>query len=257
MSALIALLTDFGHADPFVGIMKGVILARAPEARIVDVSHETPPQDIRAAAFRLMEAVPYFPDGTLFVSVIDPGVGSARGILWARSDRHSFLAPDNGILGWAERAGPFREVRAVTNDDLFLKPVSATFHGRDVFAPVAAYLAAGGNASALGLAAVSWTRFEFPEPRVAKGRVLGTVLAIDRFGNAITNLRPAAVAGTFRHRRRVVGPLRSHYAAAAPGRALAVPGSSGFVELSVRDGSFAAKFKARVGDPVEALDAAA
>ncbi len=251
---LIALLTDFGLEDPFVGVMKGVLLSRCPEARVVDVTHGVPPQDVRRGAFHLMSAVPYFPDGTLFVCVVDPGVGSPRRALWARSARHQFLGPDNGMLSWAERAGRFLEAREVTRRALFLEPVSATFHGRDVFAPVAAALASGVPPGRLGPRARGWTRLPFPEPERRGPRWRGEVLTVDRVGDAVTNLPARGLpAGTrFSCRGARIRGLSPSYAAVRTGRDAAVAGSWGFVELAVRDGSFAARRRARPGDPVEA-----
>lgn len=250
----IVLLTDFGLADPFVGTMKGVILSRCPGAQLVDLTHEVPPQDVRRAAFFLMDAVPYFPDGALFVSVVDPGVGSARPILWARSDRHSFLAPDNGLLSWTFLREPLRELRRVENGGLFLKPASGTFHGRDIFAPVAAALANGLESSRLGPRARTFERIPFPAPRRKGATVRGEILLIDRFGNALTNLRPGDLPRGARltHRGIRLGPVRTHYAAGKAGAALAVLGSAGFVELAVRDGNFARHAGAATGDLVEA-----
>lgn len=250
----IVLLTDFGRTDAFVGTMKGVILSRCPGAQLVDLTHEVAPQDIRRAAFLLMDAVPYFPDGSLFVSVVDPGVGSARPILWARSGRHSFLAPDNGLLSWVDRREPLKDLRRVENDELFLKPVSATFHGRDVFAPVAAALANGLEPARLGPRVRRIRRIPFPAPRRRGPTVRGEILLIDRFGNALTNLAPGDLprGARLRHRGAELGPVRTHYAAVDAGAALAVLGSSGFVELAVRDGNFARDAGAATGDLVEA-----
>ncbi|MBI4345340.1 MAG: SAM-dependent chlorinase/fluorinase [Elusimicrobia bacterium] len=250
----IALLTDFGLSDPFVGVMKGVLLARAPGVPVVDLTHGIAPQDVRQAAFALRQSTPHFPEGTLFVCVVDPGVGSDRRILWARGARHQYLAPDNGLLSWlaGER---LRELRAVTNADLFLKPVSATFHGRDVFAPVAAALASGLDPKRLGPRVSTLARLPWPTPRRGRAAVRGVILAFDRFGNAVTNLTPGDLprGARLRHRGADVGPLRSHYAAVPVGGLLALAGSSGFVELSVRDGDFSRRAGARTGDAVEAL----
>lgn len=246
-------MTDFGLEDPFVGVMKGVLLSRAPGARLVDLTHGVPPQDVRTGAFHLMASVPYFPDGTLFVAVVDPGVGSGRAVLWARTGRHRFLAPDNGLLSWVERREPLLEVRSVTNPAFFLEPLSATFHGRDIFAPAAGALLAGAPARRLGPPLASWVRLPFPEPVRAGRTARGEVLALDRFGNAVTNLTPreAAGAAALRVGRRRI-PIARTYADAAPGRALAVLGSAGYYELAVRDGSFARSFRVGPGARVAA-----
>ena len=246
---LIALLTDFGQRDHYVGILKGVVLSRCPKAVVVDLCHELEPQDVRAAAFALRVSVPYFPQGSLFVCVVDPGVGSQRRILWARTARHQFLAPDNGLLSWVR--DPFIEVRSVEDKRLWLPKVSATFHGRDIFAPVAGRLAAGLKPGRLGPLACRMQRFSFPQPGREKQGMHGQILCIDRFGNAVTNLLPEHLDS-----RRVVIckarrlPLHSHYAQAGPGEPLALIGSSGYLELAIRNGDFSRACKARPGDPV-------
>ncbi|MBI4385812.1 MAG: SAM-dependent chlorinase/fluorinase [Elusimicrobia bacterium] len=254
MSLLIAFLTDFGQADPFVGVMKGVILSRYFQARMVDVTHHVPPQDVRTGAFYLMSAAPYFPEDTLFICIVDPGVGSERRILWARTASHQFLAPDNGLLSWLDHRQRLQEVREVTNRRLFLDRVSTTFHGRDVFAPVAAELARGLPPADLGARIHQIKRLPFPEPRRYAGRILGAVLSVDRFGNAITNIPVSTVPAraVFYFKDKNLGPLKLHYTAVPSGRPLAVAGSSGFAELSVRNGSFVETYGLTPGDPVEA-----
>lgn len=239
-----ALLTDFGHSDPFAGIMKGVILSRAPKAVVVDLCHGIAPQDVEGAALALRASVPYFPRNTLFVVVVDPGVGSSRRILWGRSKHHQFLAPDNGVLSWLPEDHAVLERRSVENRRLFLPAVSSTFHGRDIFSPCAGELLSGLSPSKLGPAIKSAVRLPWPSaPRV---------LSFDRFGNAITSVSSSSVKPGSRvtHRGRDLGPLRTHYAEVPTGRPLAVAGSMGLVELSTRDGDFRASARARKGDPV-------
>jgi len=234
-------MTDFGHQDPYVGIMKGVLLSRAPGAMLVDLCHEIPGQRIDVGAFFLSASLAYFPDETLFVSVIDPGVGSTRSVLWGCNARgQQFLAPDNGLL---DSVGLI-SARRVTNRSLFLSEISSTFHGRDVFAPTAAALACGLDPVKLGP--------KVKPPRRLKKTATNSVLLVDRFGNAVTNVRPELVArgksvwvGTEK-----IGPLQKSYSSAKPGAALALVGSYGLVECSVRDGDFASIFKVNPGDPV-------
>ncbi len=256
MSGAIALLTDFGLQDAYVGVMKGVIASRAPAVRIIDLSHGIAPQDVRGGAFTLMSAVDYFPNGTLFVCVVDPGVGSRRSILWARTSRHQFLAPDNGILTWAGKVRPLLECRQVTNKKLFLQDVSKTFHGRDIFAPVAAALATGTAAATLGpkVRARRTKTLRFPAPRRKGGRIAGEVLIVDHFGNAVTNLRALDVGKkkTLSVRKTVVGLVRERYSSVGIGRSLAVVGSSGFVELSLREGNFSEEYGVYAGEAVYA-----
>ena len=241
MSVAIALLTDFGVEDPYAGVLKAVILSRCPCANIVDLCHGIRPQDVRQAAFALRSSAPYFPDRTLFVCVVDPGVGSSRAVLWARSRRHAFLAPDNGLLSWLGRDERLLEIRRVTNRALFLPAVSRTFHGRDVFAPVAAALAGGLAPSRLGPRTRGLLRLRPPRR--------GAVLFLDRFGNAVTNLRPTDLKGARSLEASGTSfPLRTHYGAVRRGLPLALVGSSGFIELSVREGRTGLK----AGDPVYA-----
>jgi len=257
----ITLTTDFGHRDGFVGIMKGVILSRAPRAVVVDLSHEIAPGDVHAAAFVLMNAHRYFPQGAVHVVVVDPGVGGPRHALAARTRRAYYVGPDNGVLSWALRQEEGIEVRRIENSDLFLKPVSRTFHGRDVFAPVAAHLCSGGSFSCVGPGTCDWVRLPWSEPSASAMGWSATVVYIDRFGNALTNLPvdlpPAAAAGETRgafllkNRHKVRFPLRPFYGAVPPGRPVAVPGSSGFWELAVHGGSAAATYGLQPGDTVE------
>jgi len=228
---MIVLLTDFGLCDPFVGIMKGVIGTAAP---VVDLTHDVPPYGVREAAWLLRSSVPYFPKGSIFVSVVDPGVGSGRRALLAETERHLFLAPDNGLLGWL-RGARFREV---TNRRLFLKPVSNTFHGRDVFASVASRLARGLPPSKVGPVVRSIVRL--PD---APGRIVW----IDRFGNLITNLAPGPTRVRFRGRAI---PVVKTYGSSKRGSVVAVVGSSGTLEIAVVHGSAAAGLRARIGERV-------
>ena len=248
----IVLLTDFGHRDPFVGIMKGVILSRAPKATVLDLSHDIPPGDIPAAALALRQSVPYFPKSSIFVVVVDPGVGSKRRVVWGRSRKHDFLAPDNGVLTWLQNEDRITQWREVSNADLFLSIVSSTFHGRDKFSPVAASLANGLPPAKLGAKIEDPIRLAWPEPRCVRGGLEGVILSCDHFGNVVTNI-PVNLAPKHAHifhKGRDLGPLRTHYAAVPPGRALAVAGSAGLIEISTRDGDYSARTRARRGETV-------
>ena len=249
---LITLTTDFGLADSYVGVMKGVILGRCPFARLIDLTHHIPPQDVLAARLALEAAHPFFPAGTLHVAVVDPGVGTPRAALWARTVTARFLAPDNGLLSFLEPE-QILELRRVENPELMLHPVSRTFHGRDVFAPVAGDLAGGLDAAALGPMAGDLLRLTLPLPVVAAGTIRGEILTFDHFGNALTNLRepdlPRAASKV-----RVAGttlPLVGTYAAVPPGAPLALLGSSGRLEINVREGSARQVLALQRGDPVE------
>ena len=218
--------------------MKGVIAGAAPAAPIVDVCHEIPPRDVKVAALFLRMSVPYFSQGALFVCVVDPGVGSKRRILFARTKRHAFLAPDNGLLSWLP--DPVLEWRCVQNEALFLPRASATFHGRDIFAPMAARLFRGLAAARLGPQASDAVKLPWPEREI---------LAIDRFGNAITSVGPPVNRVLYKGKDIPIGRT---YADVAEGQAVAVIGSSGLLELSVRNGSFAARYAAERGEIVDA-----
>ncbi len=255
--SVITLTTDFGTSDSFVGTMKGVIARIAPKAAVVDISHEGPAGDIRAGAFMLAAACVWFPKGTVHVAVVDPGVGSGRKAVAMRTASQFFVGPDNGVLSLALRREKVQEIRMLENEAWFLRPVSATFHGRDVFAPVAAHLSRGVPMRKLGPAAKDYARLEWPEPRRGRGHIAGEVIYIDRFGNAITNvdcpfLRELG-AGRLEvfldaKRRCEVG---AYYLAVEAGQAVAVSGSSGFLEIAVNGGNAAKALGLRVGTVIE------
>src|SRR5574342_263363 len=183
---VVSLLTDFGHQDPFVGIMKGVILRLCPEAALVDLCHETPAYNILGGSFLLHSALRFFPTGTIHVAVVDPGVGGPRRPIVARIDDQIFVAPDNGLLSYPMARGTLQGGRVVTAREYLLHPVSATFHGRDVFAPVAGHLARGLPVERVGPEIADPVRLEIPRPeRDASGAILGVVLWVDGFGNCI------------------------------------------------------------------------
>jgi len=182
---LITLLTDFGMKDWFVGAMKGVILSLQPRATVVDITHEIPTGDVRAGAFALAASYWLFPRGTIHLAVVDPGVGSQRKAIAVRTTDYVFLGPDNGVLSWALARQKVRAIHALENEHYFLRNVSRTFHGRDIFSPVAAHLSRGVSIKRLGPPLLDFQRLEWPEPRQRKGRIEGQVVYIDRFGNAI------------------------------------------------------------------------
>ncbi len=251
----IALISDFGTHDPFVGAMKGVILAHAPNLTLIDITHQIPPQDIQTAAFYLMAAMPFMPKGTLFITVVDPTVGTGRGVLWARTKNYQFITPDNGILSWVGEREEITEVRFINNSDLFLQRISSTFHGRDIMAPVAAAVAKGLPEKRLGPVLDEYRRFPYPKPERAGNRVSGRVLAVDHFGNAMTNLTLQHVnaRSIFTIADRVLKGLKLTYASVPVGEPLALIGSFGFLEFSIRNGSFAGTFGVKPGSEVEAI----
>lgn len=256
--AIITLTTDFGLKDWFVGSMKGVILGIAPSARLIDISHEIPPGDIHAGAFALAAAARFFPPGTVHVAVVDPGVGSSRAGVVVQAGASQFAGPDNGVLSLAaSQAGPLKAVYRLENPRWFLPEVSQTFHGRDVFAPVAAHLSNGVPAIEMGSKLADYQRLAMPTPERTNTGWTGTVVYIDRFGNAITNLsnqlpifeQPASVrvrAG----RSSEPLPLSAAYSAAPKGGPLAILGSCGLLEIAVNGGRASDALGLAVGDPV-------
>jgi S-adenosylmethionine hydrolase len=247
---VIALLSDFGTRDEYVGVMKGVIAGINPDARIVDISHHIDPQDIVHGAFVLAAASPYLPAGTVSVAVVDPGVGGNRRILAADCGDRRFVAPDNGLLELVLADQPATAVVSVEDPRYFLARVSHTFHGRDIFAPVAAHLAAGLSLSELGPAVDPKTMVSGVVPRCrfsSAGCIDGAVVAVDHFGNLITNIDSAAIDSLTRRAAgsRVVveltgkwiGGMVSAYHRVAEGTPLALIGSRGLLELSVNCGN--------------------
>jgi S-adenosylmethionine hydrolase len=252
---LITLLTDFGAEDAFAGVMKGVIAKIAPEARVVDLTHAVPAQDIRAGAFQLLAAYRYFPEGTVHLAVVDPGVGTGRRIVAARTRGHTFVGPDNGLLRWAvDDAGGALEAVVVERPEYRLPCVSATFHGRDIMAPAAAHLATGLRLAALGPPAGPLAGEPFPQPAPVVGGLAGVVLHVDHFGNCITNLPPAAPPATVcldGARARLV----QTYHDGAPGELVALVSSSGLLEVAVRGASAARLTGATAGSVVRLVSA--
>lgn len=255
----ITLLTDFGHRDPYVGIMKGVIATRCPEAMVIDLCHEVEPQNVAQASYLLETSYRYFPQRTIHTVVVDPGVGSSRGVVCADVRGHLFLAPNNGVLSAVlEQASPGVLVN-VTNDSYFLSHVSHTFHGRDIFAPVAAALASGVPATRLGPGTNFVQRLELGRPSIERdGIAAGTVVHVDHFGNLITNFTEPWLDerfGDLRSAQVCVGQHRLDgvsrtYADVEPGRALALIGSTGRLEISVNMGSAAQELSAGTGTTI-------
>jgi S-adenosyl-L-methionine hydrolase (adenosine-forming) len=254
----LTLTTDFGLADHFTGTMKGVILGILPQARIVDISHQVTPFDIAEAGFLIAQAYPYFPKHTVHVVVVDPGVGTSRRPILVETPKGYFLAPDNGVLSMIYSLEPKCVVRHVTAEKFFLKNVSHTFHGRDVFAPVAAHLAKGGLPARFGKPVQDYLRMTLDKPyRSARRGWTGAVLKIDRFGNLITNYRladfPELETRPFELSvgLTTVERIAHNYAECAPGELFLIPGSSGFLEVSSSQASAAKILGCGVGAPLE------
>lgn len=258
--ALITLLTDFGTADYFVGAVKGVILSSASATRIVDLTHEIPAQDIHAAAFTLLAAYKSFPEGTIHVAVVDPGVGSSRRGICATAGRQFFVGPDNGIFSYIyERESPVT-VFELSNSKYFRDDVSPTFHGRDVFAPVAAALANGIKPAKFGKRINDPVRFAPLAPeRAGDGKIVGRIIHIDRFGNCVTNLSPREltakmIAGgaSLRVEGKTISSFRKYFAEQTNKKAevFGIWGSAGFLEIAAANASAAKLLKVEVGAPV-------
>jgi len=254
---VITLLTDFGLADHYVAAMKGVILSICPQARLVDISHDVQPYSIPEAAYTLANAWKYFPKGTTHLVVVDPGVGSARRAIVAKVGGHRFVAPDNGLLSMVLGEDAGAKIREITGSRYFRQPVSNTFHGRDIFAPVAAHLAKGLAWSRLGGVVSDPVTGSFAKPtKVAENRWRGAVLKTDRFGNIITNLDWATfhgiAQGPFKLKlgRRTVAEYYPNYAAALSGKLFAMQGSTGYVEVSLNQGSAAGTLRMAPGAAV-------
>lgn len=252
---VVALLTDFGLKDPYVGVMKGVILSVNRNARLIDLSHDVGPQAVLEAYFLLSNSYRYFPVGTLFVAVVDPGVGSDRAVVGVETEKYLFLAPDNGLLGFLEKDGGVKRVVKIANPKYFLHPVSNTFHGRDVFAPVAGHLSLGVDLGRMGPEIEAIRRIEAPAPRFSsEGTVVGEVVGVDSFGNLITNVPGERLEKADRVEVRVgkttIDRVLKSYASAKDGRLFGIVGSRGTLEISINRGNAAKKTGAKVGDAV-------
>lgn len=259
MDSVIALLTDFGCRDHYVACMKGVILQLNPKAIIVDITHEINPQDIYHGAFILRNALPWFPPKTIFVAVVDPTVGTSRRILAARYNDRYVLAPDNGLLTLLHRDASLQGIRSVENHQYFAAQISRTFHGRDIFAPVAAHLSKGVPFDHLGPLIDRMEVLNLARPHLHQdGTIDGEVFTIDHFGNLITNISVAdlSAAHTRRHHLqvsvadRVIGPVHASYADVAPGQAVALVGSSQVLEIGINGGNAAKTLDIARGTPV-------
>lgn len=242
---LVALYTDFGTSDVYAGVLRGIIRTMAPDAEVVDLTHGVPPGDLHVGAFMLLSAVPFLPRGTVHLCVVDPGVGSDRRIVAVRASGHTFVAPDNGVLApVVEALGGATDLRYVTNEKLMRRRRSATFHGRDIMAPVVAHLVRGIDFAIVGDEAETLQPLPGFAPEIGDGRATGRVLHVDRFGNLVTNLLPGELDGSPGAWRlavdgHVVERWGTTFSDVAPGELLVYPGSVGFLEVAARDGSAA------------------
>lgn len=246
---IITLTTDFGTNDHFVGAMKGVILEIVPDAQIVDICHSVQAFDVLDGALTISQAYSYFPTRTVHMVIVDPGVGTARLPIIASCDKYHFVAPDNGVLSLVYAKEERIHVRHVTSEHYFLQPVSNTFHARDIFAPVAAYLAKEVDSLKFGDEVQEYVRFSAPKPKaVDQNRMRGVVLKVDRFGNLITNFTaqdvPALFAAGAHGFKITVGgreitEIHNAYAKGSPGEVFGILGSMGFLEIAANRGAAA------------------
>ena len=257
VSRIITLTTDFGYRDPFAGIMKGVVSAIDPAATIIDLTHGVAPQDVTGGALALAAAVDFFPGGAIHVAVVDPGVGGDRRPILLETDRACYVGPDNGLLSLAADRQRLVRIIHLSNPEYHLRPTSTTFHGRDVFAPVAAHVSAGVPLEKLGEAVESFEELRLPgSENQGHGRIRGEVVYIDGFGNLTTNIRredlppfdPESVSVGIGD--RTIRGLSTNYASAGTGNYLALINSWGLLEISRCDGNAQAGLGARVGTPV-------
>jgi S-adenosyl-L-methionine hydrolase (adenosine-forming) len=257
---IVTLLTDFGTRDHFVAAMKGVLLGLNPNLTLVDITHDIPAQDIHSAAFTLGQAYWCFPPGTIHLAVVDPGVGSARKALVASAGAHFFVAPDNGILSYVQRADESFAAFEITADHYFRKPVSSTFHGRDVFAPIAAWISRDIPLRQIGHELSKPVQLKIPVPaKIRENLVQAAILAVDHFGNLITNLTPGDLpifdpanprAAKILAGQKEITAFHRTYSEGRPGEIFVVPGSTGYLEIVMKEGSAASVLNLKSGAPI-------
>lgn len=253
---IVTLLTDFGLEDHFVAVMKAIMLEINPELQFVDITHMIRRHDIASGAFTLGQAYSYFPSGTINLAIVDPGVGTARSALVATAEGRSFVAPDNGLLTYVFNNEEVVLTHEITSEHYLRKPVSATFHGRDIFAPAAAWLSRDIPVGQFGPPVPNPVKLKVPElTRVRDTLIQAAVLAVDHFGNAITNLKPQdipAYLGTGKKCKMLAGQreitaFRKAYGEGLPGEVFVVPGSTGYLEIVINNGSAAAELNLKPG----------
>jgi len=263
--AIITLTTDFGVEDEYVGVMKGVILSIHPDATIIDITHYILPQDLIEAAYTIKNSYKYFPVGTVHIVVVDPGVGSKRSIIAIQKSGHFFIAPDNGVLSLLFDDGDVESIVQVKNSQYFLKSVSQTFHGRDIFAPVGAHVSLGVRINDLGdtVEKGNVVHLNIKEPIRSANEILGEVVSIDRFGNLITNINSEHIAKAFpvnadtpveiSIREKKITGLSHSYENSGYHEPLAIIGSRGAIEIAVNKGNAQQYFMAEKGDIIKVI----
>jgi S-adenosylmethionine hydrolase len=244
-NSIITLTTDYGTNDHLVGTLKGVILKINPDVTIVDITHNVTPYDLLDGALAIGAAFAYFPPRTIHVVIVDPGVGTPRRPLLVTGDNQYFVAPDNGVLSLVYERDPNVVVRHANVEHYYLQPVSKTFHGRDVFAPVAAWLSKNGQTSSMGDEILDYKKFALPKPKGSNGVLKGIVMRVDTFGNLVTNFRPEDLVEDARQHGKVKFQVGTHavtrmvetFALGKAGEPVAYVGSSGYVEIAVNKGN--------------------
>lgn len=257
MAPIVTLTTDFGVRDPYVAAMKGVILSTCKDAQVVDLTHAIAPQDVLEGAFFISRCAQYFPPGTIHVIVVDPGVGTTRRPLVASAGGYLFVFPDNGVLSYFFRLHPPRKTRLISNPLFMRSQVSATFHGRDVFAQTAGCLARGVPFKATGDPVEDPVTLDWPEPQSGPNQITGEIVHIDAFGNALTNIDVEHLTGRrprdVRAAGQSFGELRDTYADVPKGDFLVLLGSNGLLKIACREGSAAQAMQLIRGMSIEVL----
>ncbi len=255
---IITLLTDFGTKDHYVASMKGTILNINPRCSLIDITHHASPHDIKEGAFLLANAYSFFPKGTIHLSVVDPGVGGVRKPVLFVTENFFFVGPDNGLFTFVPKGERVEKVIALTNPKYFLSPLSTTFHGRDLFAPVAAHLSLGVKPEAFGPELDSWVEIDFEKPRIREGRLIGEILHIDVFGNLITNIDREQFfhfiknhSFAIRTGGKTIRDLKEGYWEGKGRELIALIGSGGLLEISVREGNAQEMLKVKRGDRIQ------
>jgi len=256
-SPIITLLTDFGLKDPYVASMKGVMLSINPQCTLIDITHQVSSHDVREGAFILAQAYSTFPKGTIHLTVVDPGVGSARKPILVVTKNYFFVGPDNGLFTIALKEETVKRVVLLTNQNFFLSEVSATFHGRDIFAPVAAYLSSGVKPKSFGPSIKSWHEISFSGPIMKQGKLVGKIVHVDAFGNLVSNIAQKEFLRFSEARssligvgRRTILGVKKGYWEGKRDEVMALFGSGGFLEISVREGNAQKSLRVKKGDAV-------
>ena len=253
---VITLTTDFGYQDPFVGIIKGVIAAINSRAQVIDLTHGVPAQNVMAAALILQHSVRFFPAGTIHVVVVDPGVGSVRKPILVEHEDHYFIGPDNGVLSLALDGNVPQRIIELTNAEYHLEQVSNTFHGRDIFAPVAAHLSLGVPTTQFGKSLDTLVNLYMPQVLCGENRLEGEIIYADSFGNLFTNIRARDLTGVPVDRLRValgdvqLSGLVANYASVSSGAFACLFNSWGLLEIAINKGNVMERTGAKIGDKV-------